>query len=213
MKPQDPATPPSPAELAALHVSGAMTDEDRALFDRWLMEGRADLAAEVAGLRAAGEALAALVPPVIPPPALRDRVLELAAASPPHRSSPAPEPQVWRGWADDSAAASLFTLRADQGAWTETGVHGVQVRRLFVDRPNNRMTAMFRMAAGTSYPQHVHDGPEECYVLQGDLHVGEELVMRAGDYQRAESRSRHGRQWTEGGCTLLVSCALTDELA
>ena len=74
------------------------------------------------------------------------------------------------------------------------------------------MTAMFRMAAGTSYPEHIHDGPEECYVLEGDLHVGDRMVMHAGDYQRATPGSEHDEQWTEGGCLLLVTSSLSDEL-
>jgi quercetin dioxygenase-like cupin family protein len=72
------------------------------------------------------------------------------------------------------------------------------------------MTAMFRMEPGTSYPQHIHAGAEECYVLEGDLHVGD-MVLHAGDYQRAEAGSHHGYQSTETGCVLLVTCALNDE--
>ena len=85
------------------------------------------------------------------------------------------------------------------------------MRRLFVDRPNNRMTAMFRMAPGTDYPEHVHNGFEECYVLEGELHVGDDIVMHAGDYQRADGGSEHARQWTERGCVLLVSTSMSDE--
>jgi len=70
---------------------------------------------------------------------------------------------------------------------------------------------MVRMAAGTSWPAHIHAGPEECYVLAGDLRVGE-LHMHAGDFQRAEAGSRHGVQSTEGGCTLLLVSSLHDTL-
>lgn len=86
------------------------------------------------------------------------------------------------------------------------------MRRLFVDRAANRMTAMFKMAPGAAYVPHVHGGAEECYVLEGDLHVGDEIMMRAGDYQRAPAGSLHGVQRTEGGCTLLITCSLDDEV-
>ena len=66
------------------------------------------------------------------------------------------------------------------------------------------------MAPGTSYPGHRHAGVEECYVLEGDLRVGD-LVMRAGDYQRAAIGSVHGVQSTEGGCLLLVLMSDRDE--
>ena len=74
------------------------------------------------------------------------------------------------------------------------------------------MTALFRMAAGSEYIPHVHAGPEECYVLEGDLHVGDDIVMHAGDYQRAPAGSVHGVQRTEGGCLLLVSSSMHDEV-
>ena len=73
------------------------------------------------------------------------------------------------------------------------------------------MTMLVRMEAGSSYPQHIHDGPEECYVLQGDLRVGDEVLGR-GDYQRAAPGSRHGIQSTENGCLLFIVSSLTDEI-
>ena len=105
---------------------------------------------------------------------------------------------------------SIPTAKLD-GSWEDTGVNGVQVRRLFVDPPRNQMTMLVRMEAGSSYPQHIHDGPEECYVLQGDLRVGDK-VLRSGDYQRAAPRSRHGIQSTENGCLLFIVSSLTDEI-
>ena len=116
----------------------------------------------------------------------------------------------WADWENEQANQGLYTLRADEGEWLPTDIDGIEVRNLYVDKKANRMTAMFRMAAGTSYIPHVHDDYEECYVLQGDLHVGD-LVMKPGDYQRAEAGSLHGPQRTEGGCVLLITSSMTDE--
>jgi anti-sigma factor ChrR (cupin superfamily) len=196
---------PDAAELAALYISGAMTGEEREAFESRLAAGDAALAAEVRLLQDAADALLQDVDPVAPSPAVRRRLMQ-------HIDDLSPKaPQIWRAW-DTSDDTPFFTLRAGDGQWEETGVEGVQVRRLFVDRPGNRMTAMFRMAAGSEYPEHEHDGPEECYVLQGDLHVGDDFVMNAGDYQRALPGSEHGRQWTKNGCLLLVTCSLSDEM-
>jgi anti-sigma factor ChrR (cupin superfamily) len=71
---------------------------------------------------------------------------------------------------------------------------------------------LVRMAAGTSYPGHRHARAEECLVVQGDLHVGDDLVMHAGDFQRAEPGSVHVPQWTERGCLLLVTSSVDDDL-
>jgi len=216
------------AELAALYLSGAMTGEERESFEAALTAGRAEFVAEVQRLQEAVLALGDEVEPVEPSPAVRQKLLRQIDERDALHAQPTDQPrpkrsdeqsanqvrqQIWRGWgSDDAASDALFTLRAADGAWEDTGVAGVQVRRLFVDRASNRMTAMFRMAPGAAYPVHVHDGPEECYVLQGDLHVGRELVMRAGDYQRATPGSEHGTQWTENGCLLLVTSSLSDEM-
>jgi anti-sigma factor ChrR (cupin superfamily) len=68
-----------------------------------------------------------------------------------------------------------------------------------------------RMEPGTSYPRHRHKGVEEGYVLEGDLHVGDE-AMKAGDCQRAETESIHAVQSTESGCLLRIVSSTVDEL-
>jgi anti-sigma factor ChrR (cupin superfamily) len=127
------------------------------------------------------------------------------------QSSPDVNPQVWRQWTPDRENRDLLIIRGDDGAWEETGVAGVRVRRLLVDPARNQFTALVRMDAGTSYPRHVHNGPEECLVLEGDIRMGD-AVLHAGDYQYAPPDTLHGEQSTENGCLLLISSSLSDEL-
>lgn len=122
-----------------------------------------------------------------------------------------PNPQVWKRWQGDQAATDWFIRRRDEGAWEETGIAGIQVRRLFVDPSRNQMTALVRMAAGTAYPRHIHDGPEECLVLDGDLWAGD-VEFHQGDYQRMTPGSRHDVQSTKEGCLLLIVSSLSDEI-
>jgi anti-sigma factor ChrR (cupin superfamily) len=200
-------------ELAALYVVGAMPDDDRRAMEAALESGHPELCREVHRLEAAANMLINSTDSVKPSDTVRQRLMSaISQPAAPAKPVEYPTQQVWRDWSSDQIGTELYTLRADQGDWEPTGVAGVEVRRLFVDRANNRMTAMFRMAPGTAYPQHVHDGPEECYVLQGELHVGDQLIMRAGDYQRAMPGSEHSLQWTETGCLLLVTSSLSDEL-
>jgi quercetin dioxygenase-like cupin family protein len=203
----------TPADLAALHAAGALSAEERERFEAALRAGDEAALAELRGLEGVIQALAAAAGEVVPEPSVREgllrRVREKPRADAEHGSV---DVQVWRQWAATAKTSDLYTLFAHEGGWEETGVDGVLVRRLFVDRAANRMTAMFRMAPGAAYVPHRHEGPEECYVLEGDLHVGEDLVMRAGDYQRAPAGSHHGIQRTEGGCVLLVNCSLSDEV-
>ena len=85
------------------------------------------------------------------------------------------------------------------------------MKPLFVDRERDYVTMLVRMAPGTSYPCHRHGGAEECYVLQGDLHVAGQ-VLHSGDHQRADDASEHGVQSTEEGCLLLIVSSQHDEL-
>lgn len=196
-----------PDELAALYLSGAMTPEEQRAIEARVAAGETELIRALEHLAPVGRLLAEAGPsPIDPDPATRDTVLAAI------RGRGEDEHQVWRDWRPTATESELFTLPADEGGWEETGVPGITVRRLFVDRANNRMTALFRMEPGTAYVPHVHDGPEECYVLEGDLHVGDDVVMHAGDYQRAPAGSTHGVQRTEGGCVLLIASSLSDEL-
>ena len=121
--------------------------------------------------------------------------------------------QPWKGW-DGAlpAATDEVVRRAADSAWNATGVAGIEVRRLSTDPDSASVTMLVRMAPGARFPAHEHGGPEECYVLEGDLQVGDELEMRAGDFQRCETGSRHPEQWTRGGCLLFLRSSTRDTL-
>ena len=83
---------------------------------------------------------------------------------------------------------------------------------LMFDAARRTATMLVRMLPGTQYPSHRHAEAEECLVLEGDLHVGADLVMHAGDFQRAAKGSVHVPQFTVDGCLLLITSSLEDEL-
>jgi anti-sigma factor ChrR (cupin superfamily) len=83
------------------------------------------------------------------------------------------------------------------------------MRVLAIDAAADRFTALVRMAPGANYPAHRHGGPEECFVLEGDLRH-EERVMRAGDYEWVAAGSHHGPQTTAEGCLVLIHSSLSD---
>jgi anti-sigma factor ChrR (cupin superfamily) len=191
-----------PAELAALYAAGAMELDERAAFEVHLAEGCEMCRAELARLGGVVAGLAAAALSVPPDPrsweALLARVAGTSASSPlrPHLQLVA-------------AKSEAVLKRADDAVWEDTEVPGVRIRTLFVDAQSNHFTALVRMAPGSSYPGHIHGGPEECFVLEGDLDVGEQ-VMRAGDYQRVPAGSRHAVQSTKQGCLLLITSSLSD---
>ncbi|HVR73044.1 MAG TPA: cupin domain-containing protein [Planctomycetota bacterium] len=107
---------------------------------------------------------------------------------------------------------SQITLRrAGEGDWEPTAAPGVSVKPLHVDSARRYVTMLVRMEPGSAYPDHLHAGAEECYVLQGDLRVGDE-TLRAGDYQHAPAGSEHEIQSTREGCLLLIVSSQDDKL-
>ncbi len=151
-----------------------------------------------------------------PSPAVYDSIrARLEQSAPPENTI-----QKWKGWNSttrSSLVPGLLTLRADEGDWQAIGVDGIRVRQLSVDPDRRLVTMLVRMEANSCYPPHRHADVEECYVVEGELHVedglhGREMLLRAGDFQRAESGSIHGRQWTDRGCTLLIVSSQDDEL-
>jgi quercetin dioxygenase-like cupin family protein len=162
---------------------------------------------------------------IVPPPAsLKERLLSsikaedgqsLSAGSCSEMGS-ASGFQVWKKWHGPGLDApvqpsGLLMVRANEGNWEDIGKNGIQVKQLYVDPAQDAVTMLVRMPAGTSYPRHRHAGAEQCYVLDGDLRVGD-VTLRPGDYQCARAESIHEVQYTEGGCLLLIVSSQHDEI-
>ena len=195
-------------EQAALAALGTLPPPERAAYDSHLAECEL-CRQEVSALRAVVGDMAELAPQADPPERLWQRIAQRVAAERPARAEQAT--QSWKHWHDDAAAASPLAFVAAEGPWVATAVPGIEARKLFVDEKNDRVTMLVRMAPGSAYPSHRHAGPEECFVLQGDLRTGE-VVQHGGEYQRAERGSVHPSQSTEGGCVLLIVSSLRDTL-
>jgi quercetin dioxygenase-like cupin family protein len=175
---------------------------------------RPDFWAEVRSLRDAAAGLAASGPRQKP---RRDLWPEIHARVTSGEKAPQPagetagNSQLWKRWPAGPVAES-WVLAAQDGSFEATDIEGIAVRRLFVDEEGDRVTMLVRMAPGTVYPAHRHGGAEECYVLAGDLAIGDELALRSGDYQRMDAGSVHAVQATRGGCLLLIASSRHDEL-
>jgi anti-sigma factor ChrR (cupin superfamily) len=188
------------------YVFGSIEPGEAREFETHL-SGCAACRAEVESVRSLAGELAGFAPEVEPPAGLFDRVRDRV-----RRERAGAATQVWKGWASDPEPAGGATfVFAEKGSFVPTAVPGVEVRRLFVDSANDRVTMLVRMAAGAAYPPHVHGGPEECLVLEGDLLVGS-TRMRAGDYQRIGRGGVHGVQSTDAGCLLFIVSSLHDRL-
>jgi anti-sigma factor ChrR (cupin superfamily) len=94
--------------------------------------------------------------------------------------------------------------------WDEVA-QGIFVKLLATDREQNRVSMLVRLAPGTDYPSHRHEGIEELYMLHGELIVDEERFY-PGDHRRAEPGSIDRRVWTETGCTCLLTTSWNDAI-
>jgi hypothetical protein len=103
------------------------------------------------------------------------------------------------GPADGRASESV---RAGQPAPLSLG-RGVEGRALGTDATGQVQCLWLTMAPGSAVFDHDHAGAEELFMLAGDCRC-HGRVIGAGDYHRAEARSRHGVTSTVGGCTMLV---------
>jgi quercetin dioxygenase-like cupin family protein len=198
-------------ELAALYALSALSGAEMAELEREQRDNQA-FWDEVRSLRNAAAGLAEAGPRAKPgrdlwPDVSRRIQAGKAPDAPPASRVP---PQVWKQW--QASGKSDRVVPAAEGAFDPTDIAGIWVRRLSVDEAAERVTMLIRMEAGTAYPAHRHGGAEECYVLEGDLRIGEDVEMRAGDYQRMDSGSLHPVQSTRGGCLLFITSSQHDEL-
>ncbi len=99
-------------------------------------------------------------------------------------------------------------VRAAHGMWHEPSP-GLFIKELDHDAHAQRTTILCRMDPGTAAPTHDHHGPEQCFVLQGELRVAG-TAFRAGDYVREPEGSTHTDVYTESGCTLFLTVADQD---
>jgi anti-sigma factor ChrR (cupin superfamily) len=200
-------------DLASSYVLGSMEPEEERRY-RLHLPGCDACRREVDSLALTAGRLTLAAPEITPAPELWQRVLDrVRGTDAPRPTVPSRPTQVWKEWnAPSDVGSDGLTFAPSTGVSFEpTGIDGIVVRRLAVDREKDQVTMIVRMAPGTSYPAHRHGGPEECFVIDGDIRVGA-IHMRRGDFQRAEAGSLHPVQTTDGGCVLLIVSSTTDEL-
>ena len=177
-----------PADIQALALAdaiGALDPDERRDLEARLATLPSGVQAEVARLYDASVEIAASAIAEEPSPGVRDALL--ARISTP----------------------STHTITAAEGAWVETGVPGLRMKILAIDRARDRVTMLLRGEPGARYPAHRHSGPEECYVISGSV-VVEGRVLRAGDFHHAEGESDHDELWTDEGVEVLIVASASD---
>ena len=186
-------------EHASLYVLGALTAAEQEAFAVDL-RASVELREFVFTLQQTTGLLAIASPFVRPPPELKDKVLRRIGTSASSENPPLAHPP---GDAVAGPAGLRFLSADDTAGWKQLAVTGAWIKLLSIDRERGYAVLLGRLEPGVRYPAHVNLGPEDLYVLTGDLQVGDR-TMRAGDFHHADAGSFHDENYSVEGCTLVA---------
>ena len=88
---------------------------------------------------------------------------------------------------------------------------GIECKLLATDTERQRVSMLVRLAAGASYPGHIHAGVEELHLLDGELWIDKRRLF-PGDYCDAAPGTSDERVWSETGCTCVLVTSIRDVL-
>ena len=102
---------------------------------------------------------------------------------------------------------ALQITKSSQTEWKSLVEDGVKTEGIFVkilrfDEETKRPpTFMLKFDPGTSYPNHIHPGGEEVYILEGEVRFGPNH-LNEGDYLYAPHGAKHS-VFSKTGCVML----------
>lgn len=202
-------------EQASLYALGALGEAESRAFEAEL-RGNAELRSLVRSLQGATDLLAMAAPATTLPPSLRDKVLQKidevgrVALRAPEKSGGATH-----GVTRPTIAAAIAGLRFDEAAeskgWKQLPVPGTYIKLLSLERERGYAVLLGKLDPGARYPAHTNVGPEDFFILTGDLVIGDRK-MKAGDFHHADKGSQHAVNYSIEGCTLLAVLTTDDPL-
>ncbi|HEX4263294.1 MAG TPA: cupin domain-containing protein [Verrucomicrobiae bacterium] len=191
----------SQQEQASLYAAGALPPEERQAFEA-VLRGSAELRELLRDLERAAGSLAMSTPAVPLPPSLKDKVLRRIESAD-KLNVPANAAEILPG--------HRFLPDAAQTNWKQLPLPGAWIKLLSLERERGYAVLLGKLDAGVRYPAHTNIGPEDFFILTGDLHIGERKLT-AGDFHHADAGSFHAENYSVEGCTLLAVLTLDDPL-
>ena len=191
-------------EQAALYVLGLLRPgEERRLASQ--MRANAELREFLLSLQRAIERVVRSLPAPAPSPELKAKVLECiqtqAASSLLHKAAPLA----------DIASSLRFLPGTDTSGWKQLPVRGAWIKLLSCQPDRGYAVLLGKLEPGVRYPAHTNAGPEDFYILTGDLHVSGR-ALGPGDFHHADAGSAHEENYSVEGCTLLAVLTVDDPL-
>jgi quercetin dioxygenase-like cupin family protein len=183
-------------EMALRFVMGELNTHEQQAFTAEVLSN-VELQKLVHSLQLGLEGVARAVPQVSPPSALKGKILKKI-----------------QGSAQPELAAATFGLRFLEGSdtgWKALPIPGAFLKLLSLQPDRGYAVLLGKLLPGTRYPAHTNVGPEDFYILTGDLHV-DGRRLGPGDFHHAEAGSVHGENYSVEGCTLLAVLTTADPL-
>jgi len=187
-------------EQASLYVLGALTPDEQSVFESQ-MRSEKELRELVLQLQRTTRLVAKSLPQTPPPPQVKAIIFERIAAAghPPLPSLATAMPGL------------RFQEAASESGWKALPLPGAFLKLLSFEPERGYAVLLGKIEAGVRYPAHVNAGPEDFYILSGDLVVGNRRLV-AGDFHHADKGSQHEVNYSEHGCTLLAVLTTDDPL-
>lgn len=185
-------------DQAGLYALGALTPEEQGAFENEL-RSNAELREFALALQRSAAGIAISVPQKNTPAGLKARVFNLITEAP-AAIPPAAVPAGFR-----------FLEATSQSGWKELPIPGAWIKMLSLEKDRGYAVLLGKIDPGVRYPAHTNAGPEDFYILSGDLVVGERRLI-AGDFHHADKGSFHEVNYSPGGCTLLAVLTVEDPL-
>ena len=181
-------------ELASLYALGALDADKARAFEAELC-GNSELRALVIELQRTSDLMALASPQAELPTSLRGKVISRIAAGRSPGKPPVPP-----------ALAALAGLRFEQAAesqgWKPLPIPGAEIKLLSLEKERGYAVLLGRLAPGARYPAHTNAGPEDFFILTGDL------VVATGNWLRAifitptaDRTTRKIIPWTAARCS------------
>ena len=187
-------------DQASLYVLGVLTPEEQCVFEGRLRDD-GELSDLIFKLQRTAGLVAKSVAQTAPPPQLKAKILERIASTDKIPLAP--------------LATALPGLRFHEAAgdsgWKALPLPGAYIKLLSFEKERGYAVLLGKIEAGARYPAHVNAGPEDFYILSGDLVVGNRRLV-AGDFHHADKGSQHEVNYSEKGCTLLAVLTMDDPL-
>jgi quercetin dioxygenase-like cupin family protein len=187
-------------ELAPLYALGELSEVERAWVEDQILQ-EPELALELAEYQNAATALAYSTPDVGLASTLKNRLFEqigIPLPEPALSVSP-PEPEVDPFW----------IVPGHTITWKPHRYPGFEIAIFHVNKQSRIVSGLLRAEPGACYPEHLHTGVEEIYMLEGDLRIGT-TVYGPGDYIRSSPGSIHAPD-SPSGCKFFFHACLDDE--